>query len=67
MIYEITIRMCARASSPFNFLNHLTDFHEIWHKSYATEDHINHMLFNFLKSITITTWRTHKLVRCEQH
>jgi len=49
---------------PFQLLNRLTYFHEIWYERYASGGHLNFLFFVFLK-LLITTWRTHELMRWE--
>jgi hypothetical protein len=47
---------------PFQLIYRLTDFHEIWYKSYANGGyHPNTIIHNFILS-AITTWRMRKLV-----
>jgi hypothetical protein len=46
---------CLCMLPPFQNLNQMTDFYEIWYERYAITGHPNSVLFNLLKSI-ITTW-----------
>jgi len=58
------ISACLYVYHPFQLLNKLIDFHEMWYEHHATRGHPNLVLFNFLLS-GIAAWQTHELAQCD--
>jgi hypothetical protein len=54
---DIRLPCCLCASLPFQLINQLTEFQEIWHELHATGGHLNFLLFNLLQMVT-TKWTT---------
>jgi hypothetical protein len=46
----------------FKLLSHMADFHETWHRHFASRGHYQHHTFNFVQYV-VTTCRTHGVVR----
>lgn len=48
---RLTFSICVSVVAPFQLMNELADFHDIWYELHATGGHQNAVLSSYLKAV----------------